>query len=81
MFLLSQDKDQVFVTFPTWSKAYGKAEDDKNFDIDSLTKDDFLLMEEYGPFRMSSAEDVSHVANFLHDYSVLVSGILDQPEK
>ncbi len=83
IFLLSQDKDEIFVTFPRWRKAYGtepKNTKDK-VDIDDLTEDDFLWMEEYGPFRIDSAEDVAHVADFLHGYTLHVSGILDQSEK
>lgn len=83
IFRLSQDKDQIFVTFPTWTKAYGKDKGNTTdkVDINELTKDDFLWMEEYGPFRLDSADDVAQIANFLHGYTVHASGILDQSGK
>lgn len=83
MFLLSQDKDEIFVTFPTWTKAYGKDKGNttNKMDINELTKDDFLWMEEYGPFRLNVADEVARIGNFLHGYTAHVSGILDLSEK
>lgn len=69
IFLLSQDKDEIYVTFPYFTKAYGK--DDKK--VADLQERDFLCMREYGPFRLRSKEDVRNIASFLHAYTHHVS--------
>ena len=66
MFLLSQDKDEIFFTFPYFGKDYGKPY--KN--IHALEEKNFLTMREYGPFRLKSKEHMSHIAGFLHNYTL-----------
>lgn len=69
IFLLSQDEDEIYLTFPHFTEAYGK--DDKN--MADLKDTDFLRMREYGPFFLQSKNDVRHVARFLHAYTLHVS--------
>ena len=69
IFLLSQDKDEIFLTFPLFGVAYG---DDKK-EAKELKLPDFLRMREYGPFRLDSKDDMSYIANFLHAYTLTVS--------
>ena len=65
MFLSSQDKNEIFLTFPYFEKDYGKQY--KN--IEDLEEKNFLIMREYGPNRLISKEHMSHIARFLHTES------------
>ena len=66
MFLLSQDKDEIYLTFPYFTEDYGKPYKD----IMYLREKHFLRMHEYGPFQLISKADVNHVAEFLHNYTL-----------
>ena len=66
MFLLSQDKDEIFLTFPYFGKDYGKPWKD----IKDLKAKDFLRMREYGPFKLNSKEHMNHIAEFLRNYTL-----------
>ena len=66
MFLLSQDKDELFLTFPYFGTDYGKPF--KN--IRDLREKNFLRMHEYRPFSLRSKQHVSYLARFLLDYTV-----------
>lgn len=69
MFLLSQDKDELYLTFPYFSSDYGK-----HFpNIEDLRTEHFLRMREYGPFRLKSRKDMSHVLGFVHNYTLYKS--------
>ena len=65
MFLLSQDKDQIFFTFPYFSEDYDRTWKD----INDLKEKNFLRMREYGPFHLNSKQDVNYIAEFLKNYT------------
>ena len=69
IFLLSQDRDQIFLTFPHFEKTY--SENQKR--TVGLEMTDFLRLREYGPFKLTSRKDVEYIAKFLHAYTLRVS--------
>ena len=66
MFLLSQDKDEIFFTFPYFTRDYGKPYKS----IEDLKERNFLIMKEYGPFSLKSKEHMNDIAIFLHNYTL-----------
>ena len=62
IFLLSQDKDEIFLPLPYFVEDYGNPY--KN--IEDLEEKNFLIMREYGPFRLKYREHLNHIAIFLH---------------
>ena len=71
MFCLSQDQDEIFLTFPSFDDSYGE---DKS--LKDLKQRDFLRMHECGPFKLGSMDDVSQLANFLLAYTGSKGGIM-----
>ena len=69
LFHLAQDKDQIYLSFPEFTESWG----DHSKGTESLKKQDFLIMHEYGPFSLTSAEDISEVAMFLNSYTLHVA--------
>ncbi|KAM0794067.1 hypothetical protein BDR22DRAFT_978061 [Usnea florida] len=66
IFLLSQDKDEIFLTFPYFTRDYGKPYKD----VKDLKEKNFLIMREYGPFLLDSREHMNHILVFLHNYTL-----------
>ena len=73
MFHLAEDKDEIFVVFPEFGESYG----DTSKDAEELEDEDFLWMREYGPFLLSSANDVMEVLRFLILFSMHVATLND----
>lgn len=65
IFLLSQDKDKIYLTFPKFGKNYlqgGKK-------AQNVRAEDFLWMYEFGPFDITSPDHMEKVARFLLAYT------------
>ena len=74
MFHLAEDRDELYVVFPEFGKAYGNT----TKEVDELEDEDFLWMREYGPFYLNSATDVSDVVRFLVLFSMHVDALNDK---
>ena len=64
--MLSQDKDEIFITFPHFGKDYGKPWKD----IKNLKEKNFLQMRECGPFKLDSEKHISYILEFLSNYTL-----------
>lgn len=72
VFLVSQDKDEIYVAFPRFKKSYGRNLKNIKYTA-SLREAYFLFMHEYGPFRLDSSEHVRKLASFIRLYTAHVA--------
>ena len=66
MFMLLQDKDEIFIIFLYFGKDYGKPWNN----IEDLKEKNFLQMRECGPFKLDFKKHMSYILEFLSNYTL-----------
>jgi hypothetical protein len=73
--LISQDHDQVFLSFAYYSTAYEDYLRGKELKGDADTADakSFLVMHQYGPWSIRAVEQVKHLSRFVLAFALRMS--------
>ena len=64
MFILAQDCDEIYLIFPILTKGFTEAKD-----VNKLEDEEFLIMEEFGPFKLNLTKDLTELAEFILAYT------------
>ena len=65
---IAQDHDKIYITFPKFTKGYSQGYSTDKAPKD-LKNDNFLILQEYGPFSLTSKSDMTEVADFIRRYT------------
>ncbi len=68
--LISQDRDEIYITLADYGPSYKKYVVDPDFDVSNPSADDFCTMRCFGPFRTGFTEEMSEVSQFILAYTM-----------